>query len=147
MGSVDPSSALDQVAARGPGQRAERNLAPPAMKARLAVALHALSVRRGVKWVLHDITWRLEPGERWALLGENGAGKTQLLKILSGDVWPTPTRGGVARRTYLARGYPVALLDPKPRMASSRSERQRKDSRYACKLCVPCAVPAEPRPT
>src|SRR5258708_14077900 len=106
------------------------------MKARLAVALHALSVRRGVKWVLRDITWRLEPGERWALLGENGAGKTQLLKILSGDVWPTPSRGGVARRTYLARGYPVDLLDAKPRMAYLGSERQDKYSRYDWNLCV-----------
>src|SRR5437868_964437 len=104
MGPVDPSSALDQVAARGPGQRAERNLAPPAMTGRLAVALRDLSVRRGAKWVLRDITWQLMPGERWALLGENGAGKTQLLKILSGDIWPTPTGAGPARRTYLARG-------------------------------------------
>ena len=56
------------------------------MKARLAISLHAVSVRRGAKWVLNDITWRLRPGERWALLGENGAGKTQLLKLLSGEV-------------------------------------------------------------
>jgi molybdate transport system ATP-binding protein len=106
------------------------------MRARLAVALRALSVRRGVKWVLRDITWRLKPGERWALLGENGAGKTQLLKILSGDVWPTPTRGGVERRTYLARGRPVDLLDAKPRMAYLGGERQDKYFRYDWNLCV-----------
>jgi iron complex transport system ATP-binding protein len=60
------------------------------MTDRLAMSLHAVSVRRGATWVLRDISWRLRPGERWALLGDNGAGKTQLLKLLSGDVWPTP---------------------------------------------------------
>jgi molybdate transport system ATP-binding protein len=109
------------------------------MKARLAVALRALSVRRGAKWVLRDITWGLKPGERWALLGENGAGKTQLLKILSGDIWPTPTpptRDGPARRTYLAQGRTVDLLDAKLRMAYVGGERQDKYSRYDWNLCV-----------
>jgi molybdate transport system ATP-binding protein len=106
------------------------------MKGRLALALRALSVRRGARWVLRDITWRLEPGERWALLGENGAGKTQLLKILSGDIWPTPTRAGPARRTYLAQGRTVDLLDAKPRMAYVGGERQDKYSRYDWNLCV-----------
>jgi molybdate transport system ATP-binding protein len=106
------------------------------MKARLAVALRALSVRRGAKWVLRDITWRLKPGERWALLGENGAGKTQLLKILSGDLWPTPTRAGVARRTYRASRHTVDLLDAKSRMAYVGGERQDKYARYEWNLSV-----------
>jgi molybdate transport system ATP-binding protein len=106
------------------------------MKSRLAVALRGLSVRRGARWVLRDITWRLKPGERWALLGENGAGKTQLLKILSGDVWPTPTPGGAARRAYLARGHTVDLRDAKPRMAYVGGEHQDKYSRYQWNLCV-----------
>src|SRR6267378_3835700 len=60
------------------------------MRERLAMLLHTVSVRRGDKWILRDISWTLRPGERWALVGDNGAGKTQLLKLLSGDVWPTP---------------------------------------------------------
>ena len=106
------------------------------MKARLAVALRALSVRRGTQWVLRDITWRLAPGERWALLGENGAGKTQLLKILSGDVWPTPSTADGAPRTYRAGRDTLDLLDAKPRMAYVGSERQDKYSRYAWNLRV-----------
>ena len=39
------------------------------MTARMALRLHAVSVRRGDKWVLRDISWQLRPGERWALLG------------------------------------------------------------------------------
>ena len=106
------------------------------MRARLAVALRALSVRRGAKWVLRDVTWRLNPGERWALLGENGAGKTQLLKILSGDIWPTPFPARGAQRTYLERRHTVDLLDAKPRMAYVGGERQDKYSRYDWNLCV-----------
>jgi len=52
--------------------------------------------------VLRAIDWRIRPGERWALTGHNGAGKTQLLKLLAGDVWPTAGRG---RRHYLFRGH------------------------------------------
>src|SRR5260370_18411079 len=61
---------------------------------RLAMSLHAVSVRRGGTWALREISWRLRPGEPWALLGDNGAAKTHLANLLTGDVWPTP--GGAA---------------------------------------------------
>ena len=110
------------------------------MSPRLAVSLHAAGVRRGDKWVLRDITWRLRPGERWALLGENGAGKTQLLKLLSGDTWPTPTTTPTPRtgavRSYRAGRHAVDLLDAKPRIAYLGGERQDKYLRYAGNLPV-----------
>jgi molybdate transport system ATP-binding protein len=40
--------------------------------------------------VLDDVSFALRRGERWALVGPNGSGKTMLLKMLRGDVWPTP---------------------------------------------------------
>lgn len=40
--------------------------------------------------MLRDVSWRILPGQRWLLQGANGAGKTQLLKLLAGDVWPQP---------------------------------------------------------
>jgi molybdate transport system ATP-binding protein len=106
------------------------------MNARLAVALRAASVRRGDTWVLRDITWRLRPGERWALLGDNGAGKTQLLKLLSGDIWPTPARAKHDVREYRAGGQHVDLLDAKQRIAYIGGERQDKYARYGWNLCV-----------
>ncbi len=48
--------------------------------------------------VLDDISFELRAGERWALIGSNGAGKTMLLKLLRGDLWPTPL--GHESRTY-----------------------------------------------
>ena len=94
------------------------------MSPRLAVSLRGVGVRRGDKWVLRGITWRLKPGERWALLGENGAGKTQLLKLLSGDIWPTPTRATIAVRTYWAGRHALELPDAKQRIAYLGAERQ-----------------------
>ena len=106
------------------------------MSPRLGVSLRAAGVRRGDKWVLRGITWQIKPGERWALLGENGAGKTQLLKLLSGDVWPTPTRATAAVRSYRAGRQAVDLLDAKPRIAYLGGERQDKYARYAWNLRV-----------
>ena len=106
------------------------------MSPRLAVSLRAAGVRRGEKWVLRSITWQLKPGERWALLGENGAGKTQLLKLLSGDIWPTPTRTTIAVRSYRAGRQAVDLRDAKQRIAYLGSEQQDKYARYAWNLRV-----------
>jgi iron complex transport system ATP-binding protein len=45
--------------------------------------------------ILVDATWQLAAGQRWALLGPNGCGKTTLLRIACGYVWPT---SGIVRR-------------------------------------------------
>ena len=127
------------------------------MTDRLAMLLHAVSVRRGDKWVLRDICWTLRPGERWALVGDNGAGKTQLLKLLSGDVWPTP--GGPSKprnsrrrldgptpnsdkphlsdgRHYRLGRHPVELIEAKQRVAYVGAELQDKYARYGWNLLV-----------
>ena len=109
------------------------------MKGRLGMLLHAVSVRRGDKWVLRDVSWRLQPGERWALIGDNGAGKTQLLKLLSGAVWPTPgltRRRGGGERSYIVEGLPIELIDAKRRIAYLGAEQQDKYVRYGWNLRV-----------
>ena len=110
------------------------------MSARLAITLRAVSVRRGDKWVLRDITWQLRPGECWALFGENGAGKTQLLKLISGEVWPTP-KSLPAAAAYDGRSFrrgrrSIDLLDAKQRIAYVGAERQDKYARYGWNLSV-----------
>jgi molybdate transport system ATP-binding protein len=101
---------------------------------RLSISLHAVGVRRGRKWVLRDLTLELRPGERWALLGANGAGKTQLLKLLAVDVWPTPTAAG--RRTYHSGRQEVDLIEAKSRIAYLGAEMQDKYARYGWDLSV-----------
>jgi molybdate transport system ATP-binding protein len=110
------------------------------MTNRLAVSLRSLSVRRGNRWVLRDISWQLRPGERWALLGHNGAGKTQLLKLLSGDVWPTPARAKTGQekpaRIYRIGRRSIDLLDARHRMAYVGGEQQDKYARYGWNLSL-----------
>lgn len=50
--------------------------------------------RHQLKWVLHDISFQLAPGEAVGIIGINGAGKSTLLKLITGTT--QPTTGGVA---------------------------------------------------
>jgi ATPase subunit of ABC transporter with duplicated ATPase domains len=45
--------------------------------------------------VLHDIEWRIAPGERTGILGVNGAGKSTLLGLITGAIEPA---AGTVRR-------------------------------------------------
>jgi molybdate transport system ATP-binding protein len=104
------------------------------MTAHLSVSLRAVSVRRGSKWVLRDVTLSLEPGSRWALIGDNGSGKTQLLKLLAADVWPTPN--GREARIYRIGRRVVDLMEAKHRIAYIGAELQDKYTRYGWDLGV-----------
>jgi molybdate transport system ATP-binding protein len=101
---------------------------------RLGISLRAVGVQRGGKWVLRDLTLDVRAGERWALIGANGAGKTQLLKLLAGDVWPTPTAAG--RRTYHRGRQRVDVIEAKSRIAYLGAEMQDKYARYGWDLTV-----------
>ena len=48
------------------------------------ITINDLSFKYGKKEVLNDISMKLEAGKIYGLLGENGVGKTTLLKIISG---------------------------------------------------------------
>lgn len=57
------------------------------------IALDHVTVERGANALLRDATLAVEPGAFTAILGANGAGKTSLVRVMSGE-W-TPTRGAV----------------------------------------------------
>ncbi len=100
--------------------------------------------------VLQRIDLDLAPGDHCLLLGANGAGKTQLLKMLAGERWPTPT--GTEERSYRdARGRPVELPELLPRIAFVGGERQDKYYRYewdfTVQRVVATGVHGGPRPT
>jgi len=95
----------------------------------LGVSLAHIGLVRGGRRVLRDVNWRIRPGQRWVLQGANGAGKTQLLKLVAGDVWPEP--GVSARRIYRWRGE--RLAEPqgvKQEIAYVGAERQDRYEHY-----------------
>jgi len=53
-----------------------------------ALELHGVSYLAGGKKILDSISWTVQAGEHWAILGPNGSGKTTLLRIASGYLWP-----------------------------------------------------------
>lgn len=55
--------------------------------------LQKLTVTRGRTTLLSDVSWRIEPGEHWVILGPNGCGKTSLLKSLT--AYLTPSSGEI----------------------------------------------------
>ncbi|MGH8148466.1 MAG: ATP-binding cassette domain-containing protein [Steroidobacteraceae bacterium] len=91
--------------------------------------LEHAALRRAGRAVLRDVGWTIAPGERWILAGANGAGKTQLLKLVAGSVWPTPT--GRERRCYIWRGerYPTPF-EVREEIAYLGPERQDRYERY-----------------
>lgn len=48
-----------------------------------------LRIERGDTVILDDVSWRVEPGQHWAMIGANGSGKTSLLSALTGYLEPT----------------------------------------------------------
>ncbi|MBM7477607.1 ABC transporter ATP-binding protein [Oerskovia jenensis] len=51
--------------------------------------LQAVTVRRGTKTILDSVDWQVNEGERWVILGRNGAGKTTMLQIAAARMHPT----------------------------------------------------------
>ncbi|MCW2959316.1 MAG: transporter related protein [Solirubrobacterales bacterium] len=65
-----------------------------------------ISLAYGDKVLLRHATWRLGPGDRVALVGVNGSGKTSLVNVLSGDQAPSSgvvERGATVRLAHLSQ--------------------------------------------
>jgi ABC-type Mn2+/Zn2+ transport system ATPase subunit len=85
-----------------------------------------VSVRFGGRTVVEEATFEIRPGERTALLGPNGGGKTTLVRVLLGLVAPDrgrvafledgreiprPRAGYLSQRSTLTADAPVSALD------------------------------------
>lgn len=45
--------------------------------------------KNGNRNILKKINWTVKQGEHWAILGLNGSGKTSLLNLINGYIWPS----------------------------------------------------------
>ena len=58
-----------------------------------ALRLSNVSLVRDGRRILDNVSWRIQPHERWVLLGANGSGKTSLVRIAS--LYLHPSEGDV----------------------------------------------------
>jgi molybdate transport system ATP-binding protein len=99
---------------------------------RVEVLLNRLNLHRAGRSVLKDVSWRIGPGERWLVVGASGAGKTQLLKIVAGDVWPdgVPAGGDAPRRYRFGGEWHEQPVDVRDEIVWLGPERQDRYERY-----------------
>ena len=64
------------------------------------LAVRELRVERGSTTILDDVSWRVERGQHWVILGANGSGKTSLLSALTGYLTPTAGEISLLGKTY-----------------------------------------------
>src|SRR5690606_35141523 len=77
----------------------------------LPVSLHGASVAYGGRTVLTGIDLDVEPGERVAIIGPSGAGKTTLFRLIAGLVKPaTGSTTTLGRDTRHLRGSALDAL-------------------------------------
>ena len=62
--------------------------------------LSSVTLERDGRRIVDAASWRVMPGERWALLGPNGSGKSTLLKLALGQLWPSAGRIERVGREY-----------------------------------------------
>jgi ATPase subunit of ABC transporter with duplicated ATPase domains len=68
--------------------------------------LDSVRITGGPKLLLDDLTWQVGPGDRIALVGANGAGKSSLLRVLVGVSVPASGRfvaGSTVRTAFLSQ--------------------------------------------
>ena len=69
------------------------------------LSLSNIGVSFGATELFKNITFTVAEGERWGIIGRNGAGKTSIFRLITGEL--EPTVGSVARKPGLRH----ALLD------------------------------------
>lgn len=92
------------------------------------IEIEGADVRLAGRNLLSGVDFTLRDGEVWALVGANGSGKTSLLRLLRGELWPFP----VGRRTYHFPGPPsespigarerIAFVSPEQQDAYARRD-------------------------
>jgi len=80
------------------------------------IELEAVTKRYGARTVLHELSFRVEPGAVTGFLGPNGSGKTTTARILLGLTEPDAGTATIAGRRYRELRHPLrevgALIDP-----------------------------------
>jgi ATP-binding cassette ChvD family protein len=86
--------------------------------------MHGLNKRYGKKEVLKDINLSFYPGAKIGIVGENGAGKSTVLKIMAGQV--TEFDG----QAWLTKGFESGFVPQEPQLNPEHSVREELESAF-----------------
>lgn len=64
------------------------------------IQLQGLTFRRGERDILRGVDLKVSPGEHWTLLGRNGCGKSTILEMITGYLFPTSGKIDVLGNRY-----------------------------------------------
>ena len=64
------------------------------------IHIENIHLYRNEKVILNNFSWHVETGQHWAILGLNGSGKTMLVKVINGYIWPNDGTVQVLGETY-----------------------------------------------
>ncbi len=67
------------------------------------LTLNELAFDFGGRYLYKDVNWQIKPGERIGLVGQNGTGKSTLLRIMTGEY--QPTEGGMSKSKDCTIGF------------------------------------------
>lgn len=67
------------------------------------LTLNDLSFDFGGRYLYKDVNWQIKPGERIGLVGQNGTGKSTLLRIITGEY--QPTEGSMSKSKDCSIGF------------------------------------------
>jgi len=94
-----------------PRDRAELLRFASSRLGRKVIDLVDASLELGSRTVLRELTWRLGPADRVAIVGVNGSGKTSLVRLLARELEPssgTIERGATVQVAHLSQDTPAA---------------------------------------
>jgi len=100
------------------------------------LSIHELSLVRGQRAILDNITLEIEPGEIVTIVGPNGAGKTTLLRAALGLL--AATSGKVIKQSGVRVGYMPQRLHLDQTLPLTVERFLRLTKRYSGELCLPC---------
>ncbi len=77
----------------------------------IALSLSDISLSFGTDVILKDISFSVNDGDKVGVIGVNGAGKTSLFRVITGEY--TPDSGAV----YIQKGHTVGILEQNPNLS------------------------------
>ena len=82
----------------------------------IALSASEINLSFGTDVILQDVTFAVNDGDRLGIIGVNGAGKTSLFKVITGEY--TPDGGAV----YIQKGHTVGVLTQNADLSSLPAE-------------------------